>query len=507
MSDSPILIGVDVGTTNVKAAAYDAGGRTLAVVSRALETSHPQPEWTEYEPQALFDSAADTVRSVVARIKSRAIAGIAVSSMAETAVPVDAKGHSLRPAIAWHDPRTAPQAAWWEQHLGAEVVYSITGLPILPIFGINKLMWIKEHEPEVYGRIAHWLNIADYIAFRLCGVPATNLSLASRTMALDLRARQWSSELLSACDIAPAILCDLVPSGERIGQVHQAASERTGLPVGTAVMAGAMDHPCGALALGIRQPGDILDSMGTTESILTVLLEPVLTSEMARSGYQQGIHADPDKVYCSGGLYTAGAAVEWVKTLLAGSNSPYADLVDLANVAPPGSGGVFFLPHLRLATPPINDASSRAAFIGLDANTSPNHLIRAVIEGLAYEAQFSIDGLEQLLGFRAERLRAIGGGTRNALQMQVKAALHGRPIEISDVEEATTLGAAILAAVGTEVFPNMDAAVDAMQVSYRNITADDRSGQFYRRSYETVYRDLYRTLAPLHHAVAAMQPA
>ncbi len=500
-----VLLGVDVGTTNVKAAAYTVDGGLVAVEAQRLPVRHPRPGWSEYDPEELFTTAASVMRQVLADIGDAHVAGVAVASMAETAVPLGGDGRPLYPAIAWHDERTREQADWWRREVGDEAVYRVTGLPIMPIFGVHKMMWLRRHEPDVHDRMRAWLNVADYVAYRLCGVQASDLSLASRLMLLDLGARRWSPELLAACDIDGRLLPELVESGQYLGGVHRRGSEATGLPPGTPVAAGGHDHVCGALALGLTEPGDILDSMGTAESILSVTEQPLLTPAMASSGYQQGVHVVAGRTYCNGGLYTSGACVEWLRSLIAvDETDPYDVLAAWATSSPVGSGGVYFLPHLRLPSPPVVAIEARAAFIGLRAATDRGDLARAVLEGLAFEAQASLDGLVERTGITTRQVRAIGGGTRNAVLMRAKAALLGEPILVARQDEATTLGAALLAGVGCGVFRDTATAPSHVDLAFDAVAVDADWRAHYLRAYREVYQRLYPQLAELHRAVAGL---
>lgn len=497
MSRADALVGVDIGTTNVKAVAYDVEGRVLASAGRPQEVHRPRPGWAEYDPETMFEAAAASLREVVGQLDDRHVAGVAVASMAETAVALGADDEPVHAAIAWHDERTERQAAWWRDELGGDAVYAHTGLPILPIFGVNKMMWLREHAAGAWERTRLWLNTADYVAWRLSGEAATDLSLASRTMLLDLEARDWSDELLRRAGVDRSLLAPLVESGTPIGKVHARAQARTGLPAGTPVIAGGHDHPCGALALGVAAKGDVLDSIGTSESLVTVMDAPDLGAEMARSGYQQGAHVVPGRFYCNGGLYTAGAALQWIRELLdVGGDDAFARL--LANGR---RRGAFFLPHLRIASPPVVDPMTRAAFVGLDASTTQADLARAVVDGLVFEAQASLDGMEARLGFETTRLSAIGGGARIDPLMRAKASLLGREVRIADVDEATTLGAAMLAGAGAGVFASVEEASRSLAPTWRIVGPDPAEATWLREAYERVYAKLYAQLAPLHHEI------
>src|SRR5262249_11381337 len=227
-------------------------GSSLFIASAELQVNRPRPGWATYNPADLW---GQTVR-VLAEV-SRAIAGrfepvaIAVSSMGETAIPIDAGGMPVYQGIAWFDSRTTEQAEWWANTFGSEFIFARTGLPILPILGINKLCWIKQHEPEIFSRIARWLSVSDFINYCLCGVEAAELSLASRVMALDLRSKRWSEEILGAAGISPSILGEPVASGQILSPISAAAARITELPLGVRVVTGGHDHPCAALGSGV----------------------------------------------------------------------------------------------------------------------------------------------------------------------------------------------------------------------------------------------------------------
>ena len=301
-------------------------------------------------------------------------------------------------------------------------------------------------------------------------------------------------------------MAELVPSGQLLGGVHEAGRVATGLALGTPVCAGGHDHPCGALALGLTDPGDVLDSMGTSESLMTVLDRPVLTPQMASSGYQQGVHVVSGRTYCNGGLYTSGACIEWLRGVLLGDDpEAYATLASWAATSPRGSRGVHFLPHLRFASPPVDDLDARAAFVGVTAATTRADLARAVVEGLAFEAQWSLDGLVERVGVPVRRVRAIGGGTRNELLMRVKGALLGTALEVARHDEATTLGAALLAGVGVGAYASAADAPGRVSLEFDVVPVETEDREAYGSAYREVHRHLYAHLREIHHAISARE--
>lgn len=500
----PALIGVDIGTTNIKAVAFALNGSELAKTSIPTQTHYPRPEWAYYEPEEIWRAICTVLRQIVQQLPTGVTpASIAFASMGEAAVPVDAQGNPTYPAIAWFDRRTQPQLAWWREHVGEETVARIAGLPFNPIFGVNKLMWLRDNEPDAFRRTVRWLNMADYGAFRLSGAQATDYSLASRTMVLDVAQVRWSAHLLDAVGFDHSLFAELVPSGTQVGRVHATAAAETGLPIGLPVASGGHDHVCGALALGISEPGDLFDSMGTAESLFVAAEKAQPGPEVVAVGLAQGIHTAPNRAYIMGGVYFSGGCVDWVRQLLLShGNGSYETLLAMAADAPLGSGGVTFLPHLRGGNPPHIDPQSRGAFIGLSSDTGPGHVARAVLEGLAYEYQQAYDSMVKTFGFSPGRILATGGGARNPLWLRIKASLMGRPLTIAQVDEAVCLGAAMLGGVGAGVYAGFEDAAARVRYATEVVEPDVTWHELYQARYREVFLPLYGVLRDVNHVVS-----
>lgn len=502
---SQALIGVDIGTSNIKAVAFSLNGAVLAEESTPTITHTAAADRAYFEPDEIWEAICHTLRLLCHKVRNLAQpAAIAFSSMGEAGIPLDQHGQHTYPAIAWFDRRTAPQIGWWKEQIGAERTAQITGLPLNPIFGMTKLLWIRQNEPDAFARTRRWLNMADYGAYRLSGAQCTDMTLASRMLVLDLRAKEWSSALLNAVGIPAELLGDLVPSGVQVGAVHAQAAEQTGLPLGLPVVSGGHDHICGALALSITEPGDVFDSMGTAEGLLIATNEPVYSQEIVSSGVGQGVHTRRGRYYAMGGIYFAGGSVDWVRRLLL-AHAPeqsFERLIALAQETPPGSNGVTFLSHLRMANPPIIDSHSRGAFVGLSSSTGPGHLARAVIEGVAYEYHFSYSSLIRSFGLSPGRLFVTGGGSRNRLLLQIKAALVNRPLLLPKVKEATCLGAAMLAGIGAGLYASFDEAAAQVHFETEVIEPDARLHQIYAERFAEVYLKLYPALRELNQTIS-----
>lgn len=502
MSPPPLLAGIDIGTTNIKALVFDTAGRVQASASVPTPTHYPRPGWAYHTPGELWTCTLNVIRDAVSQLEAAdPIASIAVSSMAESGVPLDAADRPTDDIIAWFDGRTSSQAAWLRKTLGEERIYAITGLSLEPIFGLCKVLWLKENSPQAYARTVSWLNVADYIAFRLCGHKATDYSLASRTLVYDLHRRDWHSGLLDEAEVSRGLFAQTVPSGTLLGRLLPDVARATGLPSRVQVATGGHDHICGALAVGATDPDTLLNSLGTAEALCITSDRAWLSDQFARQGYTTGAHVARDRYYILGSIYTSGACVEWIRNLL-GSNVEYGTLVSEAELAPPGSLGVHFQPHLRLGNPPNNDPESRAAFIGLTSDVKRGAIFRAVLEGLAYESRLCLEAIVSHPEIdRPNRIVAIGGNTRNRLLMQIKSSVFNQRISIADVEESVALGAAVLGGLGAGVYADIDSALRELTYDSWTVEPDAEQVATYETGFQTVYRGIFPALQSLHRSL------
>lgn len=502
----PLLVGLDMGTTNVKAVVYEPNGRMIALASAPTITHVPQPAWAYYKPDELWSLAATVLREAVAKLDDPSrIVSIAVASMGEAGVPLDENGDPTYDAIAWFDQRTIDQAERLAREIGEDALFAATGLSLQPIFSLCKILWIKERQPEAFARTVRWLNVADYIAFKLCGVAATDWSLASRSLMFDIRRRDWDARIVKTAGLSPDLLAPAVPSGTRIGTVTAGVSAATGLPLGCVVAAGGHDHVCGALAAGVVQNGQMLDSMGTAEALFLAVDAPLSNPELGRQGYTQGAHVVGGGCYIFGGLYTSGASVDWAHRLV-GKDIERGQLLKEAEAVPAGSLGVGYIPHLRLANPPHSDSRARAAFIGLTSDVERGTLFRSVLEGIAYEARASMEPLLAFAGLDAPKeISVIGGSAKNDLLLRIKAAVLNMPLKVIDLEEAGALGAAILGGIAAGVYRDVDDALNRVHAHPVTVEPDPEAAAIYERYFTEVYKEIYGALRPLNHLIHAIQ--
>ncbi len=502
------LMGIDLGSTSLKAVVYDLAGNRIAGGSRPTERFHPEPEhpdWTVWEPEQIWQGTANAIRDAVRELDGpRKIRAVAVTGMGMDGLPVDDRGRWLSPMISWHDPRTAPQHQWWLDKIGAEKQFSIGGNPLWPINSALRMLWMAEHEPDIYRRAHKWLLIEDFLNYMLCGRFVTDYSMASCTLLLDQRTRDWSDELLELSGIRPELLCEVLPSGTPIGEIHSAAAAATGLSPGTPVVLGGHDHLCGVLPVGAFRPGVALDVTGTWETVITSSSEPVLSDGLRRAGMTVQAHVVRDMHAIWGGN-VAGEMLEWYRRQLAGHDESrscatldWDVLIAEAEATQPGANGVLFLPHMSGAASPMVDGQSLGVFAGLTSRATRGDMVRAIIEGLDYQFLDMVLALEHALDTTMQRFIAVGGATRNHFWMQNKADVMGRPIEIPEIEEATPLGAAILAGIGIGLYQDEEDAYEHVRRSGPIYHPDPQRSARYQQWFP-IYRELYPATKTVNH--------
>jgi xylulokinase len=504
------LAGIDLGSTSLKAVIYDLAGNVVASGARPTERYNPypeHPEWTVWQPEQIWGGAAAAMKEAVSKLNGPGhIKAVAVTGMGMDGVPVDAQGNCLYPFISWHDPRTEPQLRWWENHIGAERTFGVGGNTLWRFNTALRLLWMAEHEPEILARTDKWLLIEDFLNFRLCGRRATDFTMASCTLLFDQRSRNWSDEILAQAGIERRLLCDAFPSGTVLGEVTASAAEATGLPAGTPVVLGGHDYLCSALPVGAFEPGVVLDVTGTWEIVLAAIPTPVLTPEVQRLGVTVETHVARD-IYAVWGGAVASDMLEWYRKeygLAAQLRAEKEGGVDWdylmadAAASPAGARGVMFLPHMSAAGCPVVDARSLGAFVGLSNFAQHGDMLRAIVEGLDYQVLDIVTAMQAGLGIRPDRLVVVGGATRNTFWMQNKADIAGLPIVVPEVDEATTLGAAILAGIGVGAYQSEREAFERVYRPGKTYLPDPKLASCYAKGYQ-IYRQLYPVLKPVSH--------
>ena len=473
------IVGLDIGTTGVKAIAVGPTGEIVARAERGYALSTPRPGWSEQDPEDWWTAT----RAAIADLGPLEIAGIGLSGQMHGLVALDTAGQVIRPAILWNDQRTAAECAEIEERIGLDRLISLTGNRALTGFTAPKLLWLRRHEPESYGRIARIMLPKDYDRLRLTGEWATDVADASGTLLLDVARRCWSPEVLDALELDPAILPPLLESPEVSGTTIACNGVSAGIPVA----AGAGDCAAAALGVGIDRPGPLSIVMGTSGVVFAAL--PAFASD-PQARVHAFCHAVPGQWHAMGVMLSAAGSLQWLRDRLAPETS-FADLVAEAEAWAPGVDGLLFAPYLAGERTPHADPSARAAFTGLELRHDRGALVRAVLEGVAFGLRDSLE-LVRELGGPSDRARASGGGARG-VWLRIVASVLGLPIELTAVEEGSAYGAALLGGVAGRVFADVPEAVDRCVRVSTTIDPDPAWQAAYEETYAR-FRALYPAL-------------
>ena len=481
------VLGIDASTTATKAVLIAESGAVRGIGVSEYGFSVPRPLWSEQEPRLWWDGAVTAIRSV---LDSTDVAAIGLTGQMHGAVLLDRAGSVLRPAILWNDQRTGAECDAIRRAVGPERLISITGNDALTGFTAPKLVWVRDHEPDVWQRIAHVLLPKDYVRLRLTGEYALDKADGAGTLLFDLAARGWSAEVLAALEIDPAWMPPTWEGPEVTGLVTGEAAAATGLRPGTPVVAGGGDQAANAVGVGAVGAGTVALSLGTSGVVFATTNRPLFEP---RGRVHAFCHAVPGRWHMMSVMLSAAGSLRWFRDALA-PGMEFADLVAPAAEVPPGSDGLWFLPYLTGERSPHADPLARGAFVGLTLAHDRRHLTRAVLEGVAFGLR---DGLDLMIGAgmpAPDQIRASGGGTASPLWRQILADVLGAEIATVNTSEGAAYGAGLLAAVGAAWYPSVEAACDAL-VSATPTAAPGPDAARYAEAH-AVYRDLYPALAP-----------
>jgi xylulokinase len=454
-----MLLGVDVGTGGTRAVLIDRAGKVLA--SFASEHAPIRSEhigWAEQDPDDWWRAAREAIAGAMAAVEltGAEIEAVGLTGQMHGCVMLDADGKVLRPALIWCDQRTQPQCDWLTEKIGFERLIELTCNPALPNFTLTKLLWVREHQPEIFAKIAHVLCPKDYVRYRLTGEFAMDMHEASGTLLLDVAHRRWSEEVAGIAGIPMAWLPRLFEGPEICARISVAGAGATGLAEGTPVAAGAGDQGAGAVGMGILAPGSVSATIGTSGVVFAATDSPI-KDRLGR--LHTFCHAAPGRWHVMGVTNGAGLSLRYFRDTFAPGRS-YEELTARAAEVPAGSDGLMWAPYLFGERTPHLDPEARAAFVGITAWHTEGHFIRAILEGVAFSLRDTLT-LFRELGVPVKAIRLGGGGARGPLWRQVQADVYGHSVELLEAEEGGAFGAALLAGTGIGVWPSVEAACSA----------------------------------------------
>ncbi|HLH08846.1 MAG TPA: xylulokinase [Terriglobales bacterium] len=495
-AQSRTFLGIDVGTGGTRAVIVDDAGKVLgAATGEHIAFASPQTGWAEQDPADWWKACQLAVHEAlrIAGVSPEHIACVGLTGQMHGAVLLDANGAVIRPSIIWCDQRTEEECRELTEKIGASRLIELTSNPALTNFTVTKLLWVRKHEPANWKRIASVLLPKDYIRFRLTGEKAIDVAEASGTLMLDVAHRRWSQEVIEAAGVNPAWLPKLYESIEVSGRISAQGAKATGLREGTPVVGGAGDQAAGAVGMGIVRPGAVSATIGTSGVVFAATDRPALDP---KGRIHTFCHAIPGRWHVMGVTQAAGLSLRWFRdnfgTVTTDNRDPYDRLADEAAKIPAGADGVLWAPYLMGERTPHLDPYARGALVGLAANHGRGHIIRAIMEGVAFSLRDTFTIFEEMK-VPVTNIRLGGGGARSSLWRQIQADVYSHAVEIVAADEGAAYGSALLAGVGAGTWASVDEACDvAVKVATRvNPTPQDQAVM--RRQYQA-YQRLYPAL-------------
>lgn len=492
-----VLIGIDIGTSACKVAAFDTDGRVIAQVSEGYRVHYPEPGFVEQDPMEWWNAVTAAIRKITetGKIRPKDIAGIGVDGQSWSAIPVDREGNVLYNTPIWMDTRSKDICSELINRVGFERIFHVSGNSLEPTYSTPKIIWFKRHKPEVYSKTYKFLQSNSFIAYKLCGVMTQDKSQGYGLHMFDMKTGRYDYSLSEELGIPAEKLPDIYDCHEVIGEVTPEAAEVTGLIPGIPVVAGGLDAACGTLGAGVVDPGQTQEQGGQAGGMSICVDEAVAHPKLILS-----CHVVPGVWLLQGGT-VGGGSLKWFHEQLGFYEENQAKFTgkrafqimdEEASKVPYGSEGLIFLPYMAGERSPVWDGNAKGVFFGLDYSKTRGHMIRAIMEGCAYALYHNIKTAEEV-NVSAGVLNAIGGAANSRIWTQIKADVTGKVINVPSSDTATTLGAAMLAGVGTGLFRDfrdaVERTVEIKRVHEPDMNAHDR----YMKYYE-IYLELYEKL-------------
>lgn len=491
------FLGIDSSTTATKALLMDEAGVVVGVAAAEYGYETPRPLWSEQAPALWWQGTVAAIRQVMAdtAVPPQHIRAIGLTGQMHGLVLLDKHGAVLRPAILWNDQRTAAQCDDIRARLGKERLIQITGNDALTGFTAPKILWVQQEEPDIYAQIAHILLPKDYVRYQLTGEFAMDKADGAGTILFDLKARDWSPDVLTALEIDPAWLPPTFEGTAVTGHLSPAAAEATGLPVGIPVVGGGGDQAANGVGVGAVMEGIVALSLGTSGVVFAATDTPAIEPDGRLHAF---CHAVPGKWHFMGVMLSAAGSLRWFRDALA-PGVEFGDLVQEAETIPPGSDGLLFLPYLTGERTPHPDPLARGAFVGLTVRHGRTHLTRAVLEGVAFGLRDSFELMKGAGLTAVTQVRIAGGGAKSSLWRQILADVFDAELVTVNTAEGAAYGAALLAATGAGAFASVeDACQSAIHIT--GTTTPGPQSPIYQEFYPH-YRALYPALRPTFQAI------
>lgn len=485
-------LGLDIGTSAVKALLMDKNGEIVAENSESYPLYTPNPGWAEQNPEDWWQASQKVIKDLIEEneIKAEDIKAISFSGQMHSSVFLDQKMEVIRPAILWSDTRTSKECREIEKRVGGiEELTKLVSNPALEGFTAAKILWLRNNEPENYKKVKKVLLPKDYIRYKLTGELGMDLSDAAGTLLCDVKAEDWSEEIMELLEIDQEIMPPVLKSVDIVGNITEKAAELTALSTETKVVAGGADNACGAVGSGIIKAGRVMASLGSSGVVVAQTDKPEADPEGRVHLFN---HAVPGSHYMMGVMLSAGMSFKWMKEEMFKDEIGFEQLNEEAEAVEAGSEGLIFLPYLYGERTPHADADARGVFFGISGKHKRGHFIRSVMEGVSFGLRDSLELIKDR-GVEIEEIRLIGGGAKSKLWQQIVADIFGAEISLLNVEQGPAFGAAIIAGVGAGVFSDFESIVEEIVEVEKVVKPIAENVKKYEKNYE-IYKALYGDL-------------
>jgi xylulokinase len=484
------LAGIDIGTSGCKAALFTTDGELVFQGTQPYPTYYPAPGFAEQNPEEWWAAVCRNLRSMLLQtgVDPKRIKGIGVDGQSGSAIPMGKRNRPLRNAIIWLDRRSAAQYEALKRSVGEDEIFAVSGNPLSPSYVTGKILWIKEHEPDLFAQTEKMVQSNGYIVFKLCGAYTQDVSQGNGNHAFDIERADWDYDLAERMGIPASLLPDVYECSEVVGTVTAQAARETGLAAGTPVVAGGLDAACATLGAGAYRPGQVQEQGGQAGGMSIVMDRPVGHDRLILSR-----HVVRGTWILQGGT-VGGGSLNWFRREFArAEDGTFFDKADkeAAGIGP-GSDGLIFLPYMAGERSPIWDPDAKGVFVGLSYDKTRGHLVRAIMEGCALALQHNLKTAEAS-GVAIDALHSVGGAANSRLWTQIKADVTGRTFRIPSSDSAAALGAALLAGVGTGIYRSFEEGVRRTVRISREQHPDEERGRLYRQVYDT-YLEVYEKL-------------
>lgn len=496
------LIGLDVGTTGCKAIVFEPEGKILGYAFHEYDVICQEPGMAEQDAERVWSLTRGVLQEAMARSGVRDIKALSVSVQGDAIIPVDRQFNAVHPAILGMDYRSRRQAQECEQQCGAFELFERTGMRAHPMNSVTKALLLRELAPKTFAKAWKIVTYADFILGKLGAEPVIDYTMASRTMAFDLKTRQWSRPILGKLGLDESLFSKPVPSGAPVGTIKKDLAEEWGVSPDILLVTGAHDQPCAALGSGVIVERIGVSSTGTAEVFSTAFHSPALSQQMFESYYPCYLHAKEGMYFTFALNHVGGILLKWYRDQFAQSEitqaaqrncDPY-QVID--EHMPPGPSPVMIVPHLNGSGTPWCDMDAKGAMVGLSLATTRHDIAKAILEGLTFELLINLKTMRQC-GIEIEQIVAAGGGAKSRLWLQLKADILNRPVRTLQCREAACLGSALLAGAASGVYRSLDEAVRTTVRHDREFLPQDSLAARYQERFAT-YEKLYPALRPLN---------